>query len=48
MILDEINRLSNLTKIEIFEFIDNVKEITIHNHNLFVSKTKFNYSAKIL
>ena len=48
MILNEVNRLSNLTEIEIFEFIDNVKEITIHNHNIFISKTKFNYSAKIL
>jgi hypothetical protein len=46
MILNEVNRLSNFSKDELFEFIDNVKEITIHNHNLLISKPKFTHVHK--
>ena len=46
MILNEVNRLCNLTELEIFEFIDNVREITIHNHNLLVNKPKFTHVHK--
>jgi hypothetical protein len=46
MILNEVNRLCNLTELEIFEFIDNVREITIHNHNLLISKPNFSHTYK--
>lgn len=48
MILNEVNRLSNLSKSELFEFIDDVKEITIHNHNILVNKPKFTHNYKII
>ena len=48
MILNEVNRLSNLTESELFEFIDKVKEITIHNHNNLVNKPKFMHVHRIL
>ena len=46
MILDEVNRLSNFPEDELFEFIDNVREITIHNHNLLINKPKFTHVHK--
>jgi hypothetical protein len=46
MILDEVNRLSNFSEDELFEFIDNVREITIHNHNLLINKPKFTHVYK--
>jgi hypothetical protein len=46
MILDEVNRLSNFSEDELFEFIDNVREITIHNHNLLINKPKFTHVHK--
>ena len=48
MILNEVNRLSNLSKSELFEFIDNVKEITNHNYNVLVNKQKFTHCHKML
>jgi hypothetical protein len=48
MILNEVNRLSNLSKSELFEFIDNVKEITIHNHNVLINKPKFTHLHKMI
>jgi len=47
MILDEVNRLSNFSEDELFKFIDNVREITIHNHNLLLNKPNL-YVRKIL
>jgi hypothetical protein len=46
MILHEVKRLSNLSEAKLFEFIDNVKEITIHNHNHLVNKPKFTHVYK--
>jgi hypothetical protein len=48
MILNEVKRLSNLTEVELFEFIDNIKDITIHNKNLLLNKPKFSYTHKRL
>ena len=46
MILDEVERLSNLSDDELIEFIDHVKEITIHNHNTLINKPKFTHVHK--
>jgi len=46
MILSEVKRLSNFSETELFEFIDNVKEITIHNHNTLINKPKFTHIHK--
>jgi hypothetical protein len=46
MILSEVKRLSNFSETELFEFIDNVKEITIHNHNTLINKPKFTHVHK--
>ena len=46
MILNEVNRLCNLTELELFEFIDKVKEITIYNHNLLINKPNFSHVHK--
>lgn len=48
IILNEVNRLSNLSKSELFEFIDNIKEITNHNYNVLVNKQKFTHCHKML
>ena len=41
MILDEIERLCNLTESELSEFLFNVKEICDYNYNILMSKTQF-------
>jgi hypothetical protein len=41
MILDEIERLCNLTESELSEFLLNVKEICDYNYDVLVSKTQF-------
>ena len=48
MILNEVNRLCNLSEPELFEFIDNAKEITKYNYELLMSKPKFTHCYKIL
>ena len=48
MILHEVDRLSNLTELELFEFIDGVREITIHNYDVLVNKPKFTHAHKTL
>ena len=48
MILNEVDRLSNLSEPELFEFIGNVREITIFNYNLLLSRPKFSHAHKIL
>lgn len=48
MILSEVERLSTLSESELFEFIDNVKEITIFNYNRLMNKPKFSHTRKIL
>lgn len=48
MILQEVDRLSNLSESELFTFIDNVRDITIHNHNTLINKPKFTHVHKIL
>lgn len=46
MILHEVKRLSSLSESELVEFIDNVKDITIHNHKHLVNKPKFTHVHK--
>ena len=41
MILDEIQRLCNLTESELSEFLLNVKEICDYNYDVLMSKTQF-------
>lgn len=41
LILDEIERLCNLTQQELSEFLLNVKEICDYNYNMLMSKSKF-------
>lgn len=41
MIIKEVERLSNLSDDEVNEFINNVRDITIHNYNLLKNKTEF-------
>lgn len=48
MILNEVNRLCNLSEPELFEFIDNVKEITKFNYELLINKPKFTHCHKML
>ena len=48
MILGEVNRLCNLTESELFKFIDNVQEITIHNQTVLLNKPNFAHTYKIL
>jgi hypothetical protein len=40
-VLDEIERLCNLTESELQEFLLNVKEICDYNYNVLMSKTQF-------
>ena len=43
LILDEVNRLSNLNEDELFEFIDNVKPITDHNFKVLLTKPNYGH-----
>ena len=48
LIIEEVDRLSNLTEVELFEFIDNVKPIVEHNLNTLRSKPYYGHLHKLI
>ena len=48
LILDEVNRLSNLNEDELFEFIDNVKPIVDHNFKVLFTKPNYGHLHKLI
>jgi hypothetical protein len=48
LIIEEVNRLSNLSQAELFEFIDNVKPIVNHNFQLLCRKKHYGHLYKLI